>query len=50
MIKRKEILHSVMIGKTALDNGNGDIGYLRFLINKMTYELAYGVLANDLEK
>jgi hypothetical protein len=38
-----------MQGKGALDSGNGDVGYLRFLINKMTYQLSQAVLAGKLQ-
>lgn len=50
MITRKEVMQSVLQGNSALSNGNGDVGYLRFLINKMTYELAQGILVGDVEK
>jgi hypothetical protein len=49
MITRKEVMETVLQGKGALDTGNGDVGYLRFLVNKMTYELAQGILVGELE-
>lgn len=49
MITRKDVVQTVLQGKQALDSGNGDLGHLRFLINKMTYELSQGILAGNLE-
>ena len=50
MITRKEVMQTVLQGKGALDTGNGDVDYLRFLVNKMTYELAQGILVGDMER
>jgi hypothetical protein len=49
MITRTEIVKSVMMGKSALDNPNTDIDHLRFLINKMTYELSHGLIGGNIE-
>lgn len=49
MITRTEVVQTVLQGKQALDSGNGDVGHLRFLVNKMTYELSQGILAGNLE-
>jgi hypothetical protein len=35
--------------KSALDTGNSDIGYLRFLLNKAGYELGQGLMVGDFE-
>lgn len=49
MITRTDIVQSVLQGKQAIDNPNTDINYLRFLVNKMTYELSHGLLAGNIE-
>ena len=49
MITRKEVMQTVLQGKGTLDTGNGDVNFLRFLVNKMTYELAQGILVGDTE-
>lgn len=48
MISKQEIMQSVLQGNTVLNLGNNDVGYLRFLIGKMTYQLA-GILSDELE-
>ena len=49
MITRKEVMQTVLQGKGALDTANGDVNYLRFLLNKATYELSQGLLVGDFE-
>lgn len=39
MVSKKEAAETVAMGKSALNWGTNDVGYLRFLINRLTYNL-----------
>jgi hypothetical protein len=49
MITRKETMQTCLQIKGALDTGNGDVSYLRFLLNKACYELSQGLMVGDFE-